>query len=362
MTKQKRSRRTRVGFIILAAAVVLALIAFVMIRAEIGGSGKTGETVTVTIAQGSGTADIASELKNAGLIHNASLFRLYSRQQGADGKYQYGDFELTRGSGYAELIEELTTTVSYKASVNITFPEGYNAFQMAKVLEEKGLCTADEFLKAADSADYDLDFIKDISTDKRKVILLEGFLFPDTYTFDKEATARDIVSVLLQNFQKKVLTDVNKAAMKEHGYSLDQMLALASLIQLEASGNDQMYNVSSVFTNRLAAGSTVKMLQSDTTTYGYLPNYVKPYYSGSIPADVENAYDTYSHEGLMVGAIANPGTGAIDAALHPTSTPYYYFVTDTEMHYYYAKTFEEHLQNIETAKAVNAAHGINGLQ
>ena len=362
MTKRKKSGRPRTWVIILAAVLVVALIRFILVQSEIGGGRKTGEMLTVNIEAGSSTADIAAALKEKGLIHNTLLFRFYSRQNGADGDYQYGEFQLEKGSSYAELIKALSTTVAYKDSVSVTFPEGYNAFQMASTLEEKGLCTAEDFLGAANSVDYDFDFMKDISTDNRKVILLEGYLFPDTYSFAKEETAEEIVRDMLQNFQKKVLTDEVKAAMQQHNYTLDEMLALASLIQLEASGNDQMYNVSSVFTNRLAVDSAVRMLQSDTTTYGYLPNYVKPYYSGKIPAEVENAYDTYSHEGLMVGAICCPGTASIDAALHPSDTPYYYFVTDVEMNYYYATTFQNHEKNIQTAKSVNATHGINGLQ
>lgn len=361
MTNKRNSkRRPKAGLIVVLILLVAALIAFLVIRGEIAGSGKTGETVPVTIEMGSGTTDIAKALKEAGLIHNELIFRLYSRTQGADGTYQYGDFALEKGSSYHELIEKLTSTVSFRETVNVTFPEGYNAFQMAQVVADAGLCTYDEFMEAANSTDYDFDFMSEISTDSRKMVVLDGFLFPDTYSFYPEDTARDVVTAMLQNFQTKVLTEETKAALADSGYSLEELIIFASIIQKESANVEEMYNVSSVFTNRMKNGSEYPMLQSCTTN-NYLWDYIEPYYNDNVPQDVLDGYDTYGKEGLPIGAIANPGTDAVAAALHPNDTPYYFFVTDVEYTHYYATTYAEHERNIEKAKQVNATYGISGL-
>lgn len=230
--KKKQSRR---ALIILVVLLVAALAVFFSLRAEINGGRRTGEQVTVTIPMGSGTADIADALKEAGLIHNPTLFRLYSRIQGGDGRYQYGNFTLEKGSSYAELIAALCSTVSYRESITLALPEGMNAFQMAQAAEEAGLCTAEEYLAAANRTDYDFDFMSEVSTDSRKPVVLDGFLFPDTYAFFPEDTAEDIVNAQLANFEKKVLTEENLRALSKSGLAMEEWVALAAIIQKESA-------------------------------------------------------------------------------------------------------------------------------
>ena len=110
-------KKRRIGFVLLLLLLLLIAVGVITVTGEINGGKKTGETVTVSIAQGSGTSAIAQELKDAGLIGNTTLFKLYSRTHGGDGRYQYGDFTLEKGSSYEELIEALCSTVSYRETV-----------------------------------------------------------------------------------------------------------------------------------------------------------------------------------------------------------------------------------------------------
>lgn len=356
----KNRKKGKGGLLVLLVLVLLVVIGIFVVKSEIGGGKKTGETVTVSIAQGSGTSAIAQGLKDAGLIGNTTLFKLYSRTHGGDGRYQYGDFTLEKGSSYQELIDALCSTVSYRETVTLTLPEGWNSFQMAKAAAEAGLCTEEEYLAAANAIDYDFDWMKDISTDENKLTILEGFLYPETYSFYTDATARDIVTTQLREFQKKVLTEENKTALKDSGFTLEEWVIFASIVQKESASVEEMYNVSSVFHNRLSNASEYPMLQSCTTN-NFIWDYVEPYYNDNVPQAVLDAYDTYDRNGLPIGAIANAGSDAFDASLHPNDTPYYFFVTDVEYTHYYAVTYQQHLANIEKAKAVNAKHGINGL-
>ena len=157
-----------------------------------------------------------------------------------------------------------------------------------------------------------------------------------------------------------MLTEENKAALKDSGFTLEEWVIFASIVQKESAGVEEMYNVSSVFHNRMKNTSEYPMLQSCTTN-NFIWDYVEPYYNDNVPQAVLDAYDTYDRNGLPIGAIANAGTDAFDASLHPNDTPYYFFVTDVEYTHYYATTYQQHLANIEKAKAVNAKHGINGL-
>ena len=234
MASNKYKKR-RIGFVILLLLLLLIAVGVITVTGEINGGKKTGETVTVSIAQGSGTSAIAQELKDAGLIGNTTLFKLYSRTHGGDGRYQYGDFTLEKGSSYQELIDALCSTVSYRETVTLTLPEGWNSFQMAKAAEAAGLCTEAEYLEAANALDYDFDWMKDISTDPDKLTVLEGFLYPETYSFYTDATARDIVTTQLREFEKKVLTEENKTALKDSGFTLEEWVIFASIVQKESA-------------------------------------------------------------------------------------------------------------------------------
>ena len=172
-----------------------------------------------------------------------------------------------------------------------------------------------------------------------------------------------IILRMLTNFQNRVCTPENRAAMEKAGYSLEELVTLASIIQKESANVEEMYNVSSVFTNRLEEGSEYPKLESCTTN-NFINDYITPYFGGAPSQEVLTAYDTYDRSGFPVGAIASAGADAIDAALHPEKNTldgtYYFFVTDVEYTHYYGRTYQEHLQNIEKAKAVNRTHGIEG--
>ncbi len=359
-----------IGKILLALVLLLILAvggAFLLARQEIDGR-TGGKTVTVTIRQGSGVATIAKELKKAGVIRFPQLFRWYVGKQGAAAKLQYGEFELTVGESYSDLIGALSAYAKAE-SVRLTFPEGTTAIAMAQKMEEAGLCTAEEFLEEANTGDFSAyKFWQDVPEDEDapdRFLKCEGYLFPDTYEFRKDDTVHNYVATFYAHFDKQI-TDAMYQKMDEQGMTLPELITLASFVQEEA-GNDQDANVAQVFRNRLSEGSPYPKLQSNASSYvqsdadnNYLWNWVAPYYGGweKIPQNIVDAYDTYTHAGLPAGPISNPGLAAIKAALDPQCDAEvqdcYFFVTDRTGRYYYAKTYAEHTVNCETAAAVNA--------
>ena len=360
------------GAVKILLAVVLLLVlaagaAALFARSEIHGSGKPGTEVTVSIKQGSGVAAIAQELKDAGVIRSTYLFRWYVGHKGAAAKLQYGDFDLTTGSAYDDIIAALSTYAKAE-TVRLTFPEGTTAIAIARKMEEAGLCSAEDFLKEANEGDFSAyTFWQYVPEDKDapdRFMKCEGYLFPETYEFLKDDTVHNYVATFYAQFDAQFTAEMY-AALKKQGMTLPELVTLASFVQEEA-GNSQDSNVAQVFRNRLAEGSPYPRLQSNTSSHvqsdadnNYLWNWVAPYYGGwdDIPENILAAYDTYSCTGLPAGPISNPGLAAIKAALEPQpdeeAKNAYFFVTDLKGNYYYAHTLAEHNANCKTAAAVN---------
>lgn len=230
-------------------------------------------------------------------------------------------------------------------TVRITFPEGTSVIETALKLEENGVCTKDEFISAVNDTARESKFAKAIQNPEERPYLLEGYIYPDTYDFYVGEGAERALGRFLKNAEAK-LTDEMYSRADELGMSMDEIIVLASIIQKEASP-EVMAKVSSVLHNRLESPSYPR-LQCDAT-YLYLKNSVKPYLSEENADKYDEFYNTYDCFGLPSGAITNPGTAAINAALYPEETEYFFFVTDSDGNYYFAKTYAEHLKNCKTA-------------
>jgi UPF0755 protein len=241
-------------------------------------------------------------------------------------------------------------TTTAPNTVSVTFPEGYTIIDIAKKLEANGVCSADSFMQVCNQP-YDGITIDNAN---ERVFLLEGYIFPDTYEFYLNSDAKTVLDKFIANYNSKVTDDI-KAKAEALGYTMDEMLTLASIIQKECDKDTaECANVSSVFHNRLKSSSFPK-LQSDVTTF-YIKNDLGEYLG--YQADTEltkqnekvqyymNLYSTYYCKGLPAGPICNPGIKAINAAVNPADTNYLYFLTDASgEHFYYAATLAEHQAN-----------------
>lgn len=229
-------------------------------------------------------------------------------------------------------------------TVSVTIPEGYTLVEICKILEKKGIQTFYHTFSAALNGDYPSYGFTDASknTPNRRYAL-EGYLFPDTYEFH--------VGEKPYNIFAKILSKTN-AVLSSHqpypGMTMDQVVTLASLIEEEAFTGETRGNVASVLHNRLNNG---QRLELDKTIH-YVEWYIKPLIQSTSTAEINaynSYYNTYKCPALPAGPIANPGLLAIEAAINPAQTNYYYFVTDAAGNYYYASTWEEHLENLKKA-------------
>lgn len=229
-------------------------------------------------------------------------------------------------------------------TATITFPEGYTVTQIAEKLEENGVCSAEDFLNEVKNPSEEILAKLSITNPSERIFTLEGYVFPDTYEFYKGELPQSVLGRFLDNFNYKV-TDADKARAAELGYTMDEIVTIASIIQEEAGRDDQDYKVSSVLHNRLNSGTKIEC----DVTINYLETYCAPYLDGGITETHKDNYNTYRCPALPKGPICNPGYSCIQAALYPEQTDYLFFVTDADMNYYYSATWEGHCENCRIA-------------
>lgn len=238
--------------------------------------------------------------------------------------------------------EQEQTTVS---TVKVTFQEGLTACEIAQKLEENEVCKAADFINEVQQVEKIKEqyrFLENFDL-TNKAFALEGYIYPDTYEFYKGESAASVLSRFLKNFDNKFTDEMYEGA-KELGYTVDEIITVASVVQSESGFVNENAKVASVLYNRINSKDYGK-LQCDVTI-NYLNDFVltSEYLSGDTQRFKE-LYNTYKCTGLPAGAICNPGIEAIKAALYPEKTNYFFFVTDEEKNYYYAETYKEHLEN-----------------
>lgn len=382
-SKKKKTNHTRtmgqifLGAVISAAAigigVIFAVNVIVWLR-DFTGMAKQNVEAEIPLDETMTVSDIADQLQENNIISSPNLFKAYMNFMEKRSLEKYGEFELVMGPhtirsnmSFSRIIEEFQTVKQYAETVSVTIPEGLTAAEIGKLLEENYVCRAADFETYYKSKQNQYDFEEGIENNSYRLNMLEGYLFPDTYEFnliDDMKTnpnmntmvyARRAADKMYENFEEKI-TNQMLTRMEELGLTLDQTITLASLIQWEGTDEDNMANISSVFHNRLNNPEEYPKLQSDTT-YTYINKSILPKVTNSNREAmqlVENAYDTYNCIGLPAGPICNPGLDAINAALYPANTNYYYFLASSDGVFYWAQTKEQHEQNIQDA-ALQAA-------
>jgi UPF0755 protein len=355
--KKKKKRRKHKSARIYNVLIMLTLIFVISISLAVGiiqvgkdmlGLNGTETLMEFNIPEGATTADIAKDLHAAGIIEFPRAFVFFSKLSDADADYIAGDHEVSSAMAYETLISELTgAAIEQQVSVDVMFPEGITLIEAAEKLEDAGVCDSQKFLYYFNAGGYGYTFEDYLpqTLSKLKFYKMEGYLFPDTYTFYEDMDPEDVCRKIYMNFNSKI-TDEDYARMEELGLTLDETITFASMVQAEAANEGEMKDIASVFWNRLDNADTYPLLQSDPTSK-YVEETIKP--NIELPDElIYNAYDTYVCSGLPAGAIGNPGQAAIEAVLYPNETPYFYFYANVDTGVtYFAETLEEHNQNIE---------------
>ena len=291
----------------------------------------SGQTF-VLLHPGYSTRRIASELKSAGVIRNADAFILWHYLHHRRS-LKAGEYLFEKSARAIDVHQRLAHGDVYFHTVVI--PEGYNMFEIAQAIQAAGLGTSEDFLKTVTS---DTAMISDIAPDAKS---LEGYLFPNTYEFTRMQSMDEMAAAMVKQF-RIVAREIG--LISTDMTPMQTTVILASIIEKETAAPEERPLVASVYYNRIAQHEA---LQADPSViYAEL---LQGSYGGALHhADMQfnSAYNTYTHPGLPPGPIGNPGKTSLEAAMHPASTDYFYFVSNGNGHHRFAHTLEEHNRNV----------------
>ena len=327
-------KRVVIWVLLLGIIVIGAFGAWVALGEVQPYKGYAGEEQFVEIPPGSGPGAIGRRLSDAGVIRDLMSFRIEILRSGSGRRLQAGEYRFDRPMTVKEVIAKIARGEVYLQP--ITFREGLTFREMAALYESKGFGAAAEFIAAASDA----RLIHELDPAARD---LEGYLFPDTYNMTRHTTAAQLVERMVGGFDK-VLTPELRAAARDHGMTVRQLVTLASIVEKETAKPEERPIVAGVYVNRLRIGMG---LQADPTVIYALLRVNR--YDGNLTRDnlqFDSPYNTYRYRGLPPGPIASPGRASIEAAANPADVPYVYFVSRGDGSHVFAATLEEQNRNV----------------
>lgn len=304
-------RIIRIGIVILCFVILGILVLSIL-------SHLPPKTSLVTIEQGVSAQRVAELLEQERLISSKNYFLFLLRLRGAHRKIKTGIYEINSKESTWRIITKLVLGKSKK--VKLTIPEGFTAHQIAQLIEQKGLGEKDRFL----------EIVKERN--------LEGYLFPETYFVNYDASEEEIIDMMVDQFNK-VFTKEMEEKGKEFKFTKRDIIILASIIEKEAVKDEERPLISAVFHNRLKKPWYLESCA--TVQYALGEHKEKLTYKD---VKVDSPYNTYIHFGLPPGPICNPGLAAIKAALYPAQTDLMFFVTKGEGTHRFSKYYQKHLE------------------
>jgi UPF0755 protein len=287
----------------------------------------------VTIDPGSGTRAVLARLEDAGIVRHPNAIRLYLLVTRQGTQLKAGDYKFASPISPLQALDKISRGEVYYERV--TIPEGYNRFEIAEVLAAKtGKATQEQFLQLMD----DTALLAGLAPGAQN---LEGYLFPDTYTFTTRTTTEEMIRGMVRRFQE-VFTPQMSARARQLGMSVNQVVTLASIVEKEAKAPEDRPLIASALRNRLARG--MPLAADPTFIYAAL---LAGDYDGNPNQPRhrrrESPYNTYVHTGLPPGPIASPGRASLEAALYPADTNYLYYVLATpDGRHKFSRTVAEH--------------------
>jgi UPF0755 protein len=287
---------------------------------------------SLLLHSGYSTRRIAAELKKAGVIRSELVFLLWHAPH-PKPSLKAGEYRFEREATLPQVYDRIARGDIYFHVV--TIPEGYTMFDIAKAIEDTGLGSAADFLHIAETQ---TQLISDLAPDAKS---LEGYLFPDTYQFTRAESLEEMAAAMVHQF-RQVAQQIGLNPGPDSDVS--KIVTMASIVEKETAAPEERPRVASVYYNRLA-----QRMALDADPSVIYAGLLTGTYQGSLHhADltVNSPYNTYRFPGLPPGPIANPGKGALEAALHPDSTKFLYFVSDGNGHHRFARSLEEHNRNV----------------
>ena len=344
-------------FIVLIIILVLAIAGvFIWYKTNTSPVQSNEEKVLIEIPSGVGVVNIAEQLEEKGIIKNADAFKIYMKLNANGKQLQAGKYELSKNMSLNEIIDILSQGKILDETVKLTFVEGINMREVAKIISNNTNNSEDDVWELLEDEEYidslikDYWFIKDDIKNKDVYYAVEGYLYPDTYEFtDANVSVKEIFEKMLTKMGSVLLP--YKEKIEESDYSIHELLTLASIVEKEALNANDRGEVAGVFYNRLNRGMA---LQSDVTTYYGLK--IDDWASKDLSSsqlNKENAYNTRASSmagKLPVGPICIVSESSIAAVINPVRTKAYFFVADKNGKVYFSNTNDEHEETIQELK------------
>ena len=332
---------------VVLASAILAAIGWLLIN-DLCALNKEPHEATIVITKDDSVRSVANKLKDEGLIEYKWFFKLFAAFAHAEDKIGEGTYQLDTDMDYRCLIASMKGHSSLNTEVvTVTIPEGYTVQQIIDLLVEKGVSTEESLLKAAQESVFEFEFVDNENLGETN--RLEGYLFPDTYEFYVGEKGSVALKRLLTNTNSK-LDPERLEQVKDSGYTLDEIMIIASLIEKETDGSDHA-KIASVIYNRLnnPGAETVGLLQIDASLiYGLGESY-----TGTLTAEdleLDSPYNLSKNKGLPPTPICNPGLNSIIAALEPAGTDYYYYALGTDGTHHFFTNYRDHVNFVNSSE------------
>lgn len=366
--RQQKSKGVTSTYVFFLVVIVLSMalsIYAVMCMNDVLAITKTSSNVTISISKQINDMNEAVDLlADNGLIKCKNFCKLFAKfreeQVGPqyrngiyyeDKGYEAGVYYLNGKMGLEGMLQTMQGNAATAETVTLTFPEGYTVAEITDKLVANEVCDKAALLQVIESTEFSYSLVNSLKAKEEVPYRLEGYLFPDTYDFYVGESASSVVKKFLSNGDAKI-TEKHRTRAKELGYSMDEIICIASIIQMEAGSEAQMKEISSVIHNRLSDKTNFPSLGCESTS-DYINNKVAPSLASTSAHTADYYLKYYSTDststvvGLPAGPICNPGIAAIDAALYPDDTDYYYFFHDSKGNLYCAKTYSEFKDKVQ---------------
>jgi len=335
----RREKRTGlVGGLLLAVFIICVSIVLAsllwMATTDVLGFNSEDELVDVQVPSGFTLESIADILYESGLIRHRALFIFYAEYSNAMDKITAGSFILNKNYDYRALVQGMTARAGVRVETTVTIPEGFTLAQIFALLEAENVASADELWEVATNHDFNFYFLDRSTLGNR--LRLEGFLFPETYNFYMESSPVSAIQRMLREFDSRFTEEYVERA-EEIGYSVREIVIIASLIEREAGDDEERPRIAAVIYNRLNNPNFLR-LEIDATIHYAIAGTSIPF-----SIQLESEFNTYIHEGLPPGPIASPGMASIRAALFPETTNEYFYALNRQGTHNFFTNYEAHV-------------------
>ncbi len=353
MVKRRFNIKRFIIVIVLLILIVFFSLAGVFFFYTTPVSSKNKDKV-FTVESGELARDVFDNLENEGLIRSALIMKIYDKINGGFN-LKAGEYVLNTNMNLIEIYNELKNGgKDNQTTVTITLTEGQNVRDLSSLISENTNISKEEFINAMEDEETlntlinEYWFLTDEIKNKDIYYSLEGYLYPDTYIFYKDTTPIDIMRKFLNRTEE--ILDKYKSQIEESGFSVHEILTLASIIEIESYDNNDRLDIAGVFMNRLNAGWSLESCVS--TYYAFNINMGERELTMDEIDDCSTKYNTRcrSFVGLPVGPIGNPSENAIYSALNPNKHNYFFFASDKNLKTYFSETNEEHEETVSRLK------------